>query len=121
VVKGRYGWLLLLLVVLSWDVASAITNGESLTFTFRRAVAETAWRWPIGIAIAVLVIHLFLPPRLQKYDPLDRLYQRLAPDVPSQPRHPQHEPPTDPQLQPDGSEPRADSTGAGDPRSDTAH
>jgi hypothetical protein len=100
VVKGRYGWLLLLLVVLSWDVASAITNGESLTFTFRRAVSATAWRWPVGILVVALAVHLFLPTQLQKYDPLDRLYERLGPDVPAQ----QHGPPPGPQREPEGSD-----------------
>lgn len=77
--KGRYGWGLVLLVIVSWDVAAALTNGEPLTYTFRRAVSQTAWRWPIIALVVVLMVHLFLPESLTKYDPLDRLYQRIDP------------------------------------------
>ena len=56
-----------LLVVVVWDLLAALTNGESLTYVFRRGVAETGWR------------HLFLPPTLRKHDPIDRLYRRLNP------------------------------------------
>ena len=77
--KGRYGWLLLLLVVVVWDVLAALTNGESLTYVFRRGVAETGWRWPVLIVIILVTIHLFLPPSLRKHDPIDRLYVRLNP------------------------------------------
>ncbi|MDQ1435184.1 MAG: hypothetical protein QOF59_2000 [Actinomycetota bacterium] len=82
VVRGRYGWALLLLVIVSWDLAAALTNGETLTFTFRRAVSQTAWRWPVLVLIALLVVHLFLPDHIaEKYDPLDRLYNRIDPAV----------------------------------------
>jgi hypothetical protein len=92
--KGRYGWALLLLVIVSWDLAAALTNAETLTFTFRRAVAQTAWRWPALLLIILLVVHLFLPPRLQRYDPLDRLFQRIDPvDEPTRPPHPSPGPP----------------------------
>jgi hypothetical protein len=78
-VKGRYGWILVLLVIASWDLVAALTNGETLTYTFRRAVTQTAWRWPILVLITLIVVHLFLPEHLTKYDPLDRLYQRIDP------------------------------------------
>lgn len=41
------------------------------------AVAQTAWRWPVIAAIVISVADLFLPTRLWKYDPLDRMYQRI--------------------------------------------
>jgi hypothetical protein len=84
--KGRYGWMLVLVVVVSWDLVAAMTNGETLTWTFRRAVAHTAWRWPILAVVLLLLVHLFLPQQLTKYDPLDRLYQRLDPVA--QPKRP---------------------------------
>jgi hypothetical protein len=73
--------------VVGWDLLAARTNGESLTYVFRRGVAETAWRWPVLILIILLTIHLFLPPRLRKHDPIDRLYQRFNPAY-SQPSEP---------------------------------
>jgi hypothetical protein len=79
-VKGRYGWALLLLVIVSWDIAAALTNSETLTYTFRRAVSQTWWRWPVLVVIMLLVVHLFLPEHIaEKYDPLDRLFQRIDP------------------------------------------
>jgi hypothetical protein len=56
---------------------AALTNGETLIRTFRRAVSRPAWRWPILVLVVLLVIHLFLPDQLTKYDPLDRLYRRI--------------------------------------------
>jgi hypothetical protein len=85
--KGRYGWLLLVLFVAGWDLVAAMTNGESLSFTFRRSVAETAWKWPVLVVIVLLTVHLFLPPRLRHHDPLDRLYQRIATAFQSPRRH----------------------------------
>ncbi len=80
--KGRYGWLLLLVVIVSWDLVAALTNGETLTWTFRRAVAQTWWRWPVLIVIALVVVHLFLPEHIaERYDPLDRLFNRIDPAV----------------------------------------
>lgn len=76
---ARIGWLLLLVVVVVADVIAAYTNTDSLTSTFRRSVAETAWRWPALLVVALLVAHLFLPPSLRRYDPLDRLYYKLNP------------------------------------------
>jgi hypothetical protein len=93
-VRGRYGWALVLLLVVSWDLVAALTNGESLTWTFRRAVAQTAWRWPMLVLVILLVIHLFLPEHLTKYDPLDRLYRRIDPVV--EPKKPKTPPPAPP-------------------------
>jgi hypothetical protein len=78
-VVARVGWFLLLVVVVGTDVVAAMNNKDSLTSTFRRAVAETGWRWPVLIIIVLLVAHLYMPPSLRKYDPLDRLYYRLNP------------------------------------------
>ena len=76
---ARVGWFLLLVVVVTTDVIAAMNNKDSLTSTFRRAVAETGWRWPVLVIIVLLVAHLYMPPSLRKYDPLDRLYYRLDP------------------------------------------
>jgi hypothetical protein len=81
--KGRTGWFILLGIVVAfvvvWDVAAARSNGESLTYTFRRNVSETAWRWPVLLFVLLLLAHLFMPPGLRKYDPIDRLYKRYNP------------------------------------------
>jgi hypothetical protein len=79
-VKGRYGWALVLVVIVSWDLVAALTNSETLTWTFRRAVSQTAWRWPVMVLVLLIVVHLFLPDDFAaKYDPLDRLYQHVDP------------------------------------------
>jgi hypothetical protein len=97
--KGRYGWLLVVLVVVAWDLAAALTNGETLTWTFRRAISQTYWRWPTLILIALLVVHLFLPERIAAdYDPLDRLFNRINPAV--QPEKPPKQEPVRPERQP---------------------
>ena len=81
--KGRTGWLILLTFVVAfvvvWDLLAARSNGESLTYTFRRNVAETAWRWPVALFLLLLLAHLFMPPGLRKYDPIDKLYKRFNP------------------------------------------
>jgi hypothetical protein len=76
--RGRYGWLILLSFVVVWDVVAAMTNGESLTYTFRRAVTDSVWRWPVLVVVVLLSVHLFLPVRLRQHDPLDRLYERIS-------------------------------------------
>jgi len=73
------GWFLLLVVVVGTDVIAAMNNKDSLTSTFRRSVAETGWRWPVLVLVVLLVAHLYMPPSLRRYDPLDRLYYRLNP------------------------------------------
>jgi hypothetical protein len=78
-VTARIGWFLLLVVVVGTDVIAALNNKDSLTSTFRRAVAETGWRWPVLVIIVLLVAHLYMPPSLRRYDPLDRLYYRVNP------------------------------------------
>ena len=100
--KGRYGWAVVLLVIVSWDLVAALTNGETLTWTFRRAISQTAWRWPVMVLVLLIVVHLFLPDDFAaKYDPLDRLYSRVDPvDQPKQPKRPPVTPPTGPQVGP---------------------
>jgi hypothetical protein len=78
-VTARIGWFLLLVVVVVTDVVSALNNKDSLTSTFRRSVAETGWRWPVLVIVVLLVAHLYMPPSLRRYDPLDRLYYRVNP------------------------------------------
>ena len=78
--KPQYGWALVVFVIgliIAWDVVAAINESESLTSTFRCSVAQTAWRWPVLAIAVLLLVHLFLPDRLWKYDPLDRLYYRM--------------------------------------------
>ena len=76
---ARIGWFLLLVVVVGTDVVAALNNKDSLTSTFRRSVAETGWRWPVLVLIVLLVAHLYMPPSLRRYDPIDRLYYRVNP------------------------------------------
>ena len=102
--KGRTGWFILLgfvvVFVAIWDIAAARTNGESLTYTFRRNVAETAWRWPVLLFLVLLLAHLFMPPSLRQYDPIDRLYKRFNPAYhQSAPVPPEEDPGTDPPTQ----------------------
>jgi hypothetical protein len=78
--RARYGWTLVvavIVVIVVWDVAAAITQGETVTGSFRCSVARTHWRWPALALTLLIAVHLFLPPRLWRYDPLDRLYYRL--------------------------------------------
>ncbi|MDQ3148247.1 MAG: hypothetical protein M3R01_15190 [Actinomycetota bacterium] len=87
---ARVGWWVLIVVIVALvatvDVYAALHNQESLTSTFRRTVAETGWRWPVLAFIVLLVAHLFMPPDLRKYDPLDRLYYRINPvSAPAEP------------------------------------
>ena len=104
---ARIGWFLLLAVVVGTDVVAAMNNKDSLTSTFRRAVAETWWRWPVLLLIVLLVAHLYMPPSLRRYDPLDRLYYRLNPAAEPPPEgvgpveyEPVPEPPTTPPTPP---------------------
>jgi hypothetical protein len=83
--NARWGWLAVIGVAIAWDTAAAFTNSESLTGTFRCSVAQTAWRWPVLVIALLLLTHLFLPPRMWRYDPLDRLYYRLNPATSSSP------------------------------------
>ena len=62
-------------------------------------MAETAWRWPVLLFLVLLLAHLFMPPSLRQYDPIDRLYKRFNPAyhtvgarIPggSRPPHPHH-------------------------------
>jgi len=46
------------------------------------------------VLVLLLVVHLFLPERLMKYDPLDRLYRRIDPV--EQPKKPPKFPPSGP-------------------------
>jgi len=78
--QARYGFALVIaviVIIVAWDIVASFTNGETITGTFRCAVAQTNWRWPVLALMALLVVHLFLPARLWRYDPLDRLYYRL--------------------------------------------
>ena len=88
-------------MVVGTDVFAAMNNRDSLTSTFRKGVAETGWRWPVLVLIVLLVAHLYMPPSLRKYDPIDRLYYRLnpagAPPEESAPARPPERP------SPDGS------------------
>jgi hypothetical protein len=101
--KGRTGWLILLgfvvVFVAVWDIAAARTNGESLTYTFRRNVAETAWRWPVLLFLVLLLAHLFMPPSLRQYDPIDRLYKRFNPAYQEDSGPIPEDPATDPTTQ----------------------
>jgi uncharacterized membrane protein YdjX (TVP38/TMEM64 family) len=74
----RYGWVALGLVVLTVEATAIATNNRSLTSTFRRAVTDTGWRWPVLLLVLLLVAHLFMPPAWRQYDPVDRLFYRFS-------------------------------------------
>jgi hypothetical protein len=90
--RGWVGWLLLGAFVVGWDLVAAVTNNESLTIAFRHGVAQTAWKWPVLVIAVLLLVHLFLPPRLWKYDPLDRTYKRVSTAFEHHVRAPKTEP-----------------------------
>jgi len=82
---ARYGWLLIITVfavIVTWDIIAALTGGQTVSGTFRCSVAQTNWRWPVLAIAVVLLVHLFLPARLWRYDPLDRLYYSLNGSAP---------------------------------------
>ena len=74
----RYGWVALGLVVLTVEATAIATDNRSLTSTFRRAVTDTGWRWPVLLLVLLLVAHLFMPPAWRQYDPVDRLFYRFS-------------------------------------------
>src|SRR5207248_5964122 len=44
--NARYGWILVIAVVVGWDVVAVLTDGQSLTSAFRHfAHAHPALRW----------------------------------------------------------------------------
>jgi hypothetical protein len=43
-----------IVIINVWDVVAAITEGETVTGTFRCSVAQTNWRWPV-LVLAVLL------------------------------------------------------------------
>ncbi|TML87454.1 MAG: hypothetical protein E6G06_18070 [Actinobacteria bacterium] len=76
--NARYGWILVIAVVVGWDVVAVLTDGQSLTSAFRHfAHAHPALRWLLMSVALFLVVHLFEPVSWQRYDPVDRLYLRL--------------------------------------------
>jgi hypothetical protein len=65
-------------VVVGWETLAVITDGQSLTSSFRNFTAEhPALRWLLLAVAVFLVVHLFEPASWQRYDPIDRLYHEL--------------------------------------------
>ena len=76
--NARYGWILLIAVVVGWEVLAVVTDGQSLTSAFRHFTYDhPALRWLLMSVALFLVVHLFEPVSWQRYDPVDRLYLRL--------------------------------------------
>jgi hypothetical protein len=76
--NGRNGWIAVGAVVTVWDAVAVLQRGETMSSAFRRAVAHPRRRWPTFAAVAYLLAHLLMPPRLHRYDPLGRLADLLA-------------------------------------------
>jgi hypothetical protein len=77
-VNARYGWILVIAVVVGWEVVAVVTDGQSLTSAFRHFTYEhPALRWLLLAVAIFLVVHLFEPASWQRYDPVDRLYLKL--------------------------------------------
>lgn len=83
--KGRYGWLIVGGVVIAWELLANLTDGDSLTFSFRRAITDTAWRWPVLVLTLWLVAHLFMPTQWRQHDPIDRAYDNFHAWIDHQP------------------------------------
>ena len=76
--NARYGWILLIAVVVGWEVLAVVTDGQSLTSAFRHFTYDhPALRWLLLAMALFLVVHLFEPASWQRYDPIDRLYLEL--------------------------------------------
>jgi hypothetical protein len=75
---SRLAWLVLLAYVVVWDVYAGLSGKHTLTSEFRRTVADTHLRWPAMVLALLLLLHLFLPVSLRRYDPIDRLYYRVT-------------------------------------------
>ena len=76
--NARYGWILVIAVVVGWDVVAVLTDGQSLTSAFRYFTdAHPALRWLLMSVALLLVVHLFEPVSWQRHDPVDRLYLKL--------------------------------------------
>src|SRR5690242_1682794 len=88
--RGWHGWVAVLVVVLLFDVAAAIYDGEPMTAATRRWFANGgAGKWIVVVLMAYLAIHLTVMP--QRMDPLDRTFvwirektvaRRAAPSAP---------------------------------------
>lgn len=76
--NARYGWMLVIAVVVGWDVIAVFTDGQSLTAAFRHfTYAHPALRWLLLVVTLFLVVHLFEPVSWQRHDPVDRLYLQV--------------------------------------------
>ncbi len=74
----RYGWLLVIAVIVGWDVLAVVTDGQNLTSAFRHFTYDhPALRWLLLALAVLLVVHLFEPVSWQRYNPIDRLYLEL--------------------------------------------
>jgi hypothetical protein len=77
-VNARYGWMLLIAMVVGWEVLAVVTDGQSLTSAFRHFTYQhPALRWLLLAVAVFLVVHLFEPASWRRYDPIDRLYLEL--------------------------------------------
>lgn len=76
--NARYGWILVIAVVVGWDVVAVLTDGQNLTSAFRHFTdAHPALRWLLMSVALFLIVHLFEPVSWRRHDPIDRLYLQL--------------------------------------------
>ena len=78
--SGAYGWLLLALVILGWDIAALrLRKVETLSGAYARANRTALGRLVITFLTGVTVLHLQRwPSSLRRYDPISLLAARLA-------------------------------------------
>ena len=78
--SGAYGWLLLALVILGWDIAALrLRKVETLSGAYARANRTALGRLVITFLTGVTVLHLQRwPSSLRRYDPISLLGARLA-------------------------------------------
>lgn len=70
--RGWYGWLLVLAVVVAYDVTAALTGGEPMSSASRRWWASHGWpQWALIVVAVFVAVHLI--GGWGPHDPLDRL------------------------------------------------
>ncbi len=71
---SRMAWLVLTIAVVTWELYAGFSGMETLTSEFRRSVTDSSLRWPVLLVTTLVMVHLFMPASLRRYDPIDRVY-----------------------------------------------
>jgi hypothetical protein len=69
------GWVLVVVVVLAVEVVLELGHTPTLTASVRSL--PPLLRVAVAVVGIALVVHLVLPERLQRHDPIDRLEHKL--------------------------------------------